>query len=69
MKIPDPMKTNSTIEKIDIPAPPEARGSALHETRKKSIFPSLKVFFIQVARLARGGDAAPSFHPKAPLIL
>ena len=23
---------------------------------------------MQVARLARGGDAAPSFHPKAPLI-
>ena len=62
-------KKNLNDRKIDIPAPPEARGSALHETRKKSIFPSLTFFFIQVARLARGGDAAPSFHPKAPLIL
>ena len=32
---PDPIKKFND-RKIDIPAPPEARPSALHETRKKS---------------------------------
>ena len=47
----------------------QKRQHPLHtKQEKKIIFPSL-TFFSQVARLARGGDAAPSFHPKAPLIL
>ena len=58
MTIPDPRKKNSTIEKL-IFRHLQKRGHNIS-------FSIVDIFFMQVARVARGGDAAPSFHPKAP---
>ena len=44
----------------------QKRGHPLSMKQEKINFFIVDIFFIQVARLALGGDAAPSFHPNAP---
>ena len=46
----------------------QKRGHPFSMKQEKINFSIVDIFFIQVARVARGGDAAPSFHPNAPLI-
>ena len=60
-----PLKKNPTIEKL-IFRHLQKRGHPLSMKQEKINFSIVDIFFMQVARVARGGDAAPSFHPKAP---